>query len=163
MAMITSATGSTALLMTGLVAMGEARGPGLGVQYLMVAGLVTGLLQMAWGYLRLAIRCALCPKGFERVRQRPGAVDSPSCRSYLICTTAMVLPASPWGPDPHRLGPGVVAGDHLRLAPTDPGGSLSLVAIVVLTLISVGFSFEIPTVSSLGRRPPDCPASAFLR
>ena len=44
MGMITSATGSTALLMTGLVATGEARGPGLGVQYLMVAGLVTGLL-----------------------------------------------------------------------------------------------------------------------
>ena len=37
-AMITSATGSTALLMTGLVATGEARGPGLGLAYLLVAG-----------------------------------------------------------------------------------------------------------------------------
>ena len=37
-AMITSATGSTALLMTGLVATGEARGEGLGVTYLLVAG-----------------------------------------------------------------------------------------------------------------------------
>ena len=49
MGMITSATGSTALLMTGLVATGEARGPGIGVQYLMVAGLVTGVLQILWG------------------------------------------------------------------------------------------------------------------
>ena len=63
MAMITSATGSTALLMTGLVATGEARGLGLGVQYLMVAGLVTGLLQILWGYLRLAYQMRFVPQG----------------------------------------------------------------------------------------------------
>ena len=38
-AMITSATGSTALLMTGLVATGNARGEGLGLAYLMAAGI----------------------------------------------------------------------------------------------------------------------------
>ena len=63
MAMITSATGSTALLMTGLVATGELRGPGLGVQYLMVAGLLTGLLQIIWGYLRLAYQMRFVPQG----------------------------------------------------------------------------------------------------
>ena len=63
MAMITSATGSTALLMTGLVATGEVRGAGLGVQYLMVAGLVTGLLQILWGYLRLAYQMRFVPQG----------------------------------------------------------------------------------------------------
>ena len=50
-------------LMTGLVATGEARGPGLGVQYLMVAGLVTGLLQILWGYLRLAYQMRFVPQG----------------------------------------------------------------------------------------------------
>ena len=52
--MITSATGSTALLMTGLVASGNARGEGLGLSYLMAAGLLTGFFQILWGYLRLA-------------------------------------------------------------------------------------------------------------
>ena len=62
-AMITSATGSTALLMTGLVSSGNEIGPGLGVQYLMVAGLVTGLLQILWGYLRLAYQMRFVPQG----------------------------------------------------------------------------------------------------
>ena len=60
---ITSATGSTALLMTGLVATGEARGAGLGVQYLMVAGLLTGVLQFLWAYLRLAYQMRFVPQG----------------------------------------------------------------------------------------------------
>ena len=62
-AMITSATGSTALLMTGLVATGESRGPGLGVTYLLVAGIVTGLLQLLWGWLRLAYQMRFVPLG----------------------------------------------------------------------------------------------------
>ena len=63
MAMITSATGSTALLMTGLVAMGEARGPGLGVQYLMVAGLVTGLLRDRLGLPAPGLSDRFVPQG----------------------------------------------------------------------------------------------------
>ena len=62
-AMITSATGSTALLMTGLVATGESRGPGLGLTYLLVAGIVTGLLQLLWGWLRLAYQMRFVPLG----------------------------------------------------------------------------------------------------
>ena len=50
MAMITSVTGSTALLMTGIVQQGENISPGLGLQYLLAAGLLTGVLQIAWGY-----------------------------------------------------------------------------------------------------------------
>jgi SulP family sulfate permease len=53
-AMITSATGSTALLMTGLVQQGNGLGEGMGLQYLLAAGILTGVLQIAWGYLRLA-------------------------------------------------------------------------------------------------------------
>merc|ERR1712147_306025 len=63
MAMITSATGSTALLMTGLVASGEGIGPSLGVKYLLVAGLVTGVLQILWGYMRLADQMRFVPQG----------------------------------------------------------------------------------------------------
>ena len=61
--MITSATGSTALLMTGLVATGEARGPGLGLTYLLVAGVVTGILQILWGWMRLAYQMRFVPLG----------------------------------------------------------------------------------------------------
>jgi len=46
--MITSATGSTALLMTGLVAYGESQAPGLGVPYLIAAGILTGIFQILW-------------------------------------------------------------------------------------------------------------------
>lgn len=61
-AMITSATGSTALLMTGLVQQGNAVGEGLGLQYLLAAGILTGILQMAWGYLRLAHQMRFVPQ-----------------------------------------------------------------------------------------------------
>ena len=62
-AMITSATGSTALLMTGLVATGNARGEGLGLAYLMAAGILTGVFQILWGYLRLAYQMRFVPLG----------------------------------------------------------------------------------------------------
>ena len=62
MAMITSVTGSTALLMTGIVQQGENISPGLGLQYLLAAGLLTGVLQIAWGYLRLAHQMRFVPQ-----------------------------------------------------------------------------------------------------
>ena len=61
--MITSATGSTALLMTGLVAFGESQAPGLGVPYLIAAGILTGIFQILWGYLRLAYQMRFVPTG----------------------------------------------------------------------------------------------------
>ena len=63
--MITSATGSTALLMTGVVAIGEAQAPGtnLGLSYLIAAGLLTGVFQILWGYLRLAYQMRFVPTG----------------------------------------------------------------------------------------------------
>ena len=63
--MITSATGSTALLMTGVVAIGEAQSPGtnLGLSYLIAAGLLTGVFQILWGYLRLAYQMRFVPTG----------------------------------------------------------------------------------------------------
>ncbi len=74
MAMITSATGSTALLMTGLVATGEARGPGLGVQYLMVAGLVTGLVTGVASAMAGSWGCGVS-SALSLGRERRGRVD----------------------------------------------------------------------------------------
>ena len=166
-AMITSATGSTALLMTGLVATGEARGAGLGVQYLMVAGLVTGVLQILWGYMRLAYQMRFVPQG----------VLSGFVNALALLIFQAQLP---------QLGLSLHAGDadHGASSLLPHGGQIpivwglvllglliiyglprltrvvpsQLVAIVVLTLISVGFSFDIPTVSSLGTLPGGLPS-----
>ncbi len=164
-AMITSATGSTALLMTGLVATGEARGAGLGVQYLMVAGLVTGLLQILWGYLRLAYQMRFVPQGVLS-----GFVNALALLIFQAQLPQLGLDLHAGG-DGHASGLlphggqipivwGLVALGLViiyglpRLTRVVPS---QLVAIVVLTAISVGFSFDIPTVSSLGTLPAGLP------
>ena len=166
-AMITSATGSTALLMTGLVATGEARGAGLGVQYLMVAGLVTGVLQILWGYLRLAYQMRFVPQGvlsgfvnalalliFQAQLPQLGlslhAGDADHGASSLLPHGGQI----PIGWGLVLLGLLIIYGLP-RLTRVVPS---QLVAIVVLTLISVGFSFDIPTVSSLGTLPGGLPS-----
>ena len=167
MAMITSATGSTALLMTGLVATGELRGPGLGVQYLMVAGLLTGLLQIIWGYLRLAYQMRFVPQGvlsgfvnalalliFQAQLPQLGINLHGGEESHA----AELLPhgwwqiVNVWGLV--VLGLVIIYGlpRLTRLVPSQ------LVAIIVLTAISLAFSFDIPTVSSLGTLPDGLPS-----
>ena len=163
MAMITSATGSTALLMTGLVATGEARGAGLGVQYLMVAGLLTGVLQFLWAYLRLAYQMRFVPQG----------VLSGFVNALALLIFQAQLPQL--GLDLHHgdASTGLPHGGQIpivlvlvliglviiyglpRLTRVVPS---QLVAIIVLTAISIGFGFEIPTVSSLGALPSGLPS-----
>ena len=167
MAMITSATGSTALLMTGLVATGEARGPGLGVQYLMVAGLVTGLLQILWGYLRLAYQMRFVPQGVLS-----GFVNALALLIFQAQLPQLGLNLHA-GDGDHGASSLLPHGGHIpvvwglvllglviiyglpRLTRVVPS---QLVAIIVLTAISVGFSFDIPTVSSLGTLPAGLPS-----
>ena len=168
MAMITSATGSTALLMTGLVASGEAMGPGLGVKYLLVAGLVTGVLQILWGYLRLADQMRFVPQG----------VLSGFVNALALLIFQAQLPQLGFGGG-HGEG-----GEHAAGLLLPHGGQVpvvwalvvlglviiyglprltrivpsQLVAIIVLTAISIGFHFDIPTVSSLGNLPDGLPS-----
>lgn len=167
-AMITSATGSTALLMTGLVATGESRGPGLGVTYLLVAGIVTGLLQLLWGWLRLAYQMRFVPlgvlSGFVNAlallifqAQLPqlginlhfGEAEAAGHAHDLLPQGAQ-LPVV-WGLV--LLGLLIIYGLP-RLTRALPS---QLVAIVVLTAISMSFSFDIPTVQSLGDLPSGLP------
>ena len=167
MAMTTSATGSTALLMTGLVATGEARGAGLGVQYLMVAGLLTGVLQFLWAYLRLAYQMRFVPQG----------VLSGFVNALALLIFQAQLPQL--GLDVHHgeATAGLPHGGQIpivlvlvliglviiyglpRLTRVVPS---QLVAIIVLTAISIGFGFEIPTVSSLGALPSGLPSFLSL-
>ncbi|MFM7676062.1 MAG: SulP family inorganic anion transporter [Synechococcus sp.] len=159
-AMISAATGSTALLMTSLVQRGEALGAGLGLQYLLAAGILTGLLQILWGYLRLAHQMRFVPQpvlaGFvnslavlialaqlpqlglnlfhpETVTVRPDQL--PAVWGLLALTLAIIygLP---------------------RVTRAVPS---ALVAIVVGTGLAIGLDLDVPGVASLGRLPTGQP------
>lgn len=165
-AMITSATGSTALLMTALVATGEARGDGLGLSYLLVAGVLTGVFQILWGYLRLAHQMRFVPQG----------VLSGFVNALALLIFQAQLPSL--GINLH-FGEEIAKGDLHVLDPSQmPAVWLlvilglviiyglprltrlvpsQLVAIVVLTLISINLGLAIPTVESLGTLPSQLP------
>ncbi|CAK23846.1 SulP family inorganic anion transporter [Synechococcus sp. CS-197] len=175
-AMITSATGSTALLMTGLVATGEARGPGLGLAYLLVAGVVTGILQILWGWMRLAYQMRFVPlavlSGFVNAlallifqAQLPQlginlhfGETKAADHAHDVVFSGLQLPII-WGLV--LLGLVIIYGLP-RLTRVLPS---QLVAIVVLTVISVVFNladnFGIPTVSSLGDLPTGLPMPSW--
>ncbi len=168
MAMITSATGSTALLMTGLVATGNGFGEGLGLSYLMAAGLLTGLFQILWGYLRLAYQMRFVPQGV--------------LSGFVNALALLILQAQfpqlginlHYGED--------IANNHAnQLLPS--GGQIPIVwglvllglliiyglpritrvipsqlmAIIVITFIGISLNLDIPTVKDLGHLPSGLP------
>ncbi len=163
--MITSATGSTALLMTGVVAAGDT--PAQGLSYLIATGLLTGFFQILWGYLRLAYQMRFVPSGVLS-----GFVNALA----LLIFQAQFL----------QLGIGINEGkllkDELGKYPTNDQIPLvwglvilgliiiygfpkitkivpsQLVAIILLTFISIFFKLEIPTVSNLGTLPDGFPS-----
>ncbi len=167
MGMITSATGSTALLMTGLVAMGNARG-GLGLSYLIAAGLLTGILQILWGYLRLAHQMRFVPQavlsGFVNalallilqaqfpqlgINLHYGEDYSEKLVNHAF-PTAMQIPII-W----ILVGIGLLIIYGLpKITKIIPS---QLVAIIILTLISVLLNLDIPTVRDLGSLPNGFP------
>jgi SulP family sulfate permease len=159
-AMITSATGSTALLMTGLVQQGNGLGPGMGLQLLLAAGVVTGVLQIAWGYLRLA----------QQMRFVPQPVMAGFVNALAILIFTAQLP---------QLGLNLFAGDKAvvtagqvpavwgltaltlaviyllpRLTTVVPS---ALVAILISTGLAIRLGLDVPTVSSLGQLPEGLP------
>ena len=159
-AMITSATGSTALLMTGLVQQGDGLGEGLGLQYLLAAGLLTGILQIAWGYLRLAHQMRFVPQPVMA-----GFVNALAILIFLAqvpqlgldffhpdkqAITAVQLPAV-WG-----LLALTLAIIYLlpRLTTVVPS---ALVAILISTGLSIRLGLDVPTVATLGNLPSGLP------
>jgi SulP family sulfate permease len=162
-AMITSATGSTALLMTGLVQQGDALGEGMGLQLLLAAGLLTGVLQIAWGYLRLAHQMRFVPQpvmaGFVNalailivLAQLP-QLGLDVVHPEKVTVTAAQLPAV-WG-----LVALTLAIIYLlpRLTTAVPS---ALVAILIGTGLSIRLGLDIPTVASLGTLPGGLPRFA---
>ena len=159
-AMITSATGSTALLMTGLVEQGNALGEGMGLQYLLAAGVLTGVLQIAWGYLRLAHQMRFVPQPVMA-----GFVNALAILIFLaqlpqlgldffhpekVAVTAGQLPAV-WGLMALTLVIIYVMPRFTKVVPS------ALVAILISTGISIRMGLDVPTVSSLGTLPSGLP------
>ncbi len=172
MGMITSATGSTALLMTGIVATGNLQGEGLGLSYLMAAGLLTGIFQILWGYLRLAYQMRFVPQ----------AVLSGFVNALALLILQAQFP---------QLGIDLHYGEKIanpNLTPIVPvGGQIlevwvlvliglliiymlpkvtkvlpsQLIALIALTGICIGFNLDIPTVGDLGELPKGLPSFNF--
>ena len=166
--MITSATGSTALLMTGLVAYGESQAPGLGVPYLIAAGILTGIFQILWGYLRLAYQMRFVPTGvlsgfvnalalliFQAQLPQLGIGIKES--KELVEQTLSQYPVNSQIPVVWIL---VILGLIIiyglpKITKVVPS---QLIAIVVITLISIFFNLDVPTVSDLGKLPDGLPS-----
>ena len=160
-AMITSATGSTALLMSGLVQQGEALGDGMGLQYLLAAGLLTGILQIIWGYMRLAHQMRFVPQpvmaGFVNglailifLAQLPQiGLDFFHAGNEVI--TSSQLPAI-WGLMTITLLIIYLLPRFTTILPS------ALVSIFVATGLSIGLNLDVPTVSTLGTLPSGVPS-----
>ena len=165
--MITSATGSTALLMTGLVAYGESQAPGLGLSYLIAAGLLTGIFQIIWGYLRLAYQMRFVPSGvlsgfvnalalliFQAQLPQLGIGIDQGKR--VVEQTSSQYPINEQVPIVWIL---VILGLIIiyglpKLTKVVPS---QLIAIILITFISIIFNLDIPTVSDLGKLPDGLP------
>ena len=177
MGMITSATGSTALLMTGLVLMGVTKGKelgltnpqDLGLAYLLVAGLLTGIFQIIWGNLRLAYQMRFVPQGVlsgfvnalallifqaqlpqlgldfhfgEKVMSAELTQNIPHGWVQILTVCSLVV-----------LGLIIIYGLP-KLTKALPS---QLVAIIAVTAISMGLNLDIPKVSDLGTLPDGLP------
>jgi len=158
--MITSATGSTALLMTGVVTYGESKSPGLGLSYLIAAGLLTGAFQILWGYLRLAYQMRFVPSGvlsgfvnalalliFQAqlpqlgIGIKEGLTQYPTNSQVSIVWILVILGL-------------VIIYGMPRLTKVIPS---QLIAIISITFLSKVLNLDIPTVSDLGKLPEGLP------
>jgi len=163
-AMISAATGSTALLMTALVQQGDAIAPGQGLQLLLAAGILTGLFQIAWAYLRLAHQMRFVPQSVLA-----GFVNALAVLIFLaqmpqlglnvfhpekVVVRPDQLPAV-WGLMLLTL---VIIYGLPRFTKAIPS---ALIAILVATGLSIGLKLDLPTVASLGTLPTGLPTLAW--
>jgi sulfate permease, SulP family len=146
--MISAATASTALLMTPLVSSVTARG-GDGLQYLLAASILAGILQLFWGAIKLAKQLKFISHsvmvGFVNalailifVAQIPEITgDNASFMVYGMVALSLGI---------------IYLLPRLTTAIPSP-----LVAIVVVTLISVLTHSGVPTVGDRGALPTTLP------
>ena len=148
-AMITAATGGTALLMTGLV-------KSHGLQYLLAATILAGILQIGWNLIKVGNQAKFISRaitiGFANAlgilifkAQLPQIFDLPS-------------DVVPW--HVYAMVAGGLAIIYIlpRFTTVVPS---PLVAIVVITIISQTFGINVPTVGDMGELPESLPFLAL--
>lgn len=142
--MISAATGAMALLMVTLV-----RDHGL--QYLLAATILTGLLQILAGYLRLAELMRFVSRSVIT-----GFVNALAILIFMAQVPELI--GVPWMVYPMVIGGlAIIYGlPYITRAVPSP-----LVAIVVLTAIAVYFGVNVPTVGDKGDLPDSLPVFLF--
>lgn len=139
--MISAATAAMAVVLVSLV-----RDHGL--QYLFAATILTGILQMACGFLRLGSLMRFVSRsvvtGFVNalailifLAQVPELIGVPSLTYVMVAAALAIIYLLP------------------RLTKAVPS---PLVAIVVLTALAIGFGFDLRTVGDMGELPSALPA-----
>ena len=147
--MISAATASTALLMTPLVSSVTASG-GDGLQYLLAASILAGILQLFWGAIKLA----------KQLKFVSRAVMIGFVNALAILIFMAQLPEI-MGKNASLAVYGLVALSLAiiyllpRLTTAIPS---PLVAIIVVTLISVFSNSGVPTVGDRGELPTTLPS-----
>lgn len=143
-AMISAATGAMALLMITLV-------KDHGLNYLIATTLLTGLLQIIWGWVRLG----------NRMRFIPRAVMIGFVNALAIVIFQAQLPQLNGDPilvyGIVAVGLAIIYG-FPRLTTLIPA---PLVAIVAITAASMTFGWTVPTVGDMGELPNTLPTLGF--
>ncbi len=140
-AMISAATGAMALVMVDLV-----RDHGL--QYLLAASILAGLLQMIAGALKLGLLIRFVSRSVMT-----GFVNALAILIFLAQMPELIGR----GPLTYAMVAAGLAIIYLlpRLTRAVPS---PLVAIILLTAVSIGFGLEVRTVGDMGELPSDLPS-----
>ena len=143
-AMISAATGSMALLMTDLV---KDFGPEQGLQFILGASILAGILQMIFGFLKLGKQMKYIPRtvmvGFANAlailifsAQIPQLIDVPWAVYVMVAASLAIIYLLP------------------RLTTIVPS---PLVAIITMTLFTMTTGVKVPTVGDMGELPSALP------
>lgn len=143
--MISAATGGMAVLMITLV-------KDHGLQFLLAATILTGILQIIWGSIKLGNQMRFVPRGVVIGFLNAIAIIIFKAQLTQLTDATWLVYAMVAGGLVIIYGlPYITKKTPLKVIPPP------LIAIVVLTLISVYGNLDIPTVSDMGKLPTSLP------
>lgn len=147
--MISAATAATALLMYPLVSSIEKAG-GDGLQYLLAASILAGILQLLWGAIKLASQLKFVSRAVMI-----GFVNALAILIFTAQLPEITGENSSWAI--YAMVAGALAIIYLlpRLTTAIPS---PLIAIIVITVISVFTNSGVPTVGDRGELPATLPS-----
>ena len=144
--MISAATAATALLMTHLISDYEN-----GLQYLFAATILAGILQLLWGVIKIANQLKFVSRAVMI-----GFVDALAILIFMAQLPELTLNNPTWI-TVYAMVAGALAIIYLlpRLTTAIPS---PLVAIIIITIISVVTESSVPTVGVRGELPSTLPS-----